>query len=96
VCAGSARVIERELGAERQLKVIADVSNTGGRQYGGKGLTGGPRDQLVVIELIKEKQVTERRLQSNVLDIVAQVRERVLNYASANIRWLVCPPRAGT
>src|ERR1700730_11999221 len=80
VCAGSARGVERELGADSHLKVIADVSDTWSRQYGGKGRAGRSRDQLVVVDLIEQKQVTKRRLQSDVLDIIAQVRERVLDY----------------
>src|SRR6266851_5253858 len=80
VCAGSARGVERELGAESHLEVIADVSNTWSRQYGGKGRAGRSCDQLVVVDLIEQKQVTKRRLQSDVLDIVAQVQERVLDY----------------
>src|ERR1700740_1775814 len=80
VRARPARGVERELCAESQLKVIADIGNTGGRQYGGEGLTGRPRDQLVVVELIEEKQVSKRLLQSDILDVVAQVRKRVLDY----------------
>src|SRR6266852_8389975 len=80
VCAGSARRVERELGADSHLEVIADVSNTWSRQYGGKGRAGRSCDQLVVVDLIEQKQVTKRRLQSDVLDIIAQVRERVLDY----------------
>src|ERR1700757_164341 len=72
VRAGSARVVERELCAESQLKVITDIGNTGGRQYGRERLTGRPGDQLVVVELIKQKQVSKRRFQSDVLDIVAE------------------------
>src|SRR5260370_21489247 len=52
----------------------------GGRQNGGKGRDGWFCDQLVVDDLIEQKQVTKRRLQSDVLDIIAQVRERVLDY----------------
>src|SRR5216684_3870017 len=77
---GYARVVERELGADSHLKIMADVSNTWSRQYGGKGRAGRSRDQLVVVDLIEQKQVTKRRLQSDVLDIVAQVQERVLDY----------------
>src|SRR5260370_31587818 len=75
VCAGSARGVERELGADSHLEVIADVSNTWSRQYGGKGRAGRSRDQLVVVDLIEQKHVTKRRLRSNVLDIFAQVLE---------------------
>src|SRR5260370_37255975 len=71
VCAGSARRVERELGADSHLEVIADVSNTWSRQYGGKGRAGRPCDQLVVGDLIEQKQGTKRRLQSNILDIIA-------------------------
>src|ERR1700740_502785 len=80
VCAGSARIAEGKLRAESQLKVIADIGNTGGRQNGGERLTGRAGDQLVVVKLIKQKQVLKRRFQSDVLDIVAQVRKRVLDY----------------
>src|SRR5260370_32113647 len=52
----------------------------GGRQNGGKGRDGWFCDQLVVDDLIEQKQVTKRRLQTDVLDIIAQVRERVLDY----------------
>src|SRR6266436_6475665 len=71
---------DRSVCADSHLEVIADVSNTWSRQYGGKGRAGRSCDQLVVVDLIEQKQVTKRRLQTDVLDIIAQVRERVLDY----------------
>jgi hypothetical protein len=66
-----ARLIERELSADAKFEIIADVRNPRRHQDSWEGLAGRPRDQLIVVELVVQKHIPQRPLQSDVFDIVA-------------------------
>src|SRR5271156_5249662 len=77
--AGDARVVQRELSTDGNLEMIADVSDPGCRQEGRKGLTGRSGNQLVVVDFIEEKEISKGPLQADILDVVAQVHERIFS-----------------
>src|SRR5580704_12285142 len=74
-----ARGVERELSAQSHLKVVADVGKPGSREDRREGLSRRPRYELVVVELVEQEHVAQRPLQSDILNIVAEIRERVLD-----------------
>src|SRR5713101_9749929 len=75
-----ARVVQSELRAERYLEMIADVGYPRSRENRGKGLPGWSRYELVVVEFVEQEHIPQRPFQSDVLNIVAEIRERVLDH----------------
>src|SRR5580704_12194157 len=73
VIRGHRRIVQRELGAEAQFVVIADVRDAGGRHDRRKGLARGSSDQLIVVEFTEQKEVAKGPLESDVLHVVAEV-----------------------
>src|SRR5215469_7131563 len=72
-------LVERELSAQCQFKMVAHVGNARCRQDGGESLAAGSPEKLVVVKLVEEIQVTKRPLEPDVLNVVAQVGQRVLD-----------------
>src|ERR1700691_4871280 len=71
---GHGRIVQRELRPQAQFIVIAHVCDAGSRQDRGKGLARRPSDQLVVVEFSKHEEISKWPLQSDVLNVVAEVR----------------------
>src|ERR1700751_4476866 len=59
--------------------MVTHVANAGRRQNGWKSLAAGPPDKLVVVKLVEEIQVAKRPLEPDVLNIVAQIGQRILD-----------------
>src|SRR5580704_19152812 len=80
VIRGHRRIVQRELRADAQFVMIADVRDAGCRHDCRKGLARGSSDQLIVVEFTEHEEVSKGPFESNVLDVVAQVGHRVFNH----------------